>query len=135
MNEATIAAEPKSDKMPSGIPFIVTNEFAERFCFYGINSILTLYLVQYMRFTDAKAASWQSLFKMGAYFFPMMGAIISDVFWGKFKTIWIFSLVYTAGCVALALLGHKESALVSSLLFIAIGTGGIKPCVSTNVGD
>ncbi len=125
----------KDDKMPSGIPFIVTNEFAERFCFYGINSILTLYFVQYMHFTDAKAASWQSLFKMGAYFFPMLGAVISDVFWGKFKTIFVFSLVYAAGCLSLALLGNTESALIGSLLLVAIGTGGIKPCVSTNVGD
>jgi proton-dependent oligopeptide transporter, POT family len=135
MSEATIAAEPSTDRMPKGIPFIVTNEFAERFCFYGINSILTLFLVQHMHFGEAKAASWQSLFKMGAYFFPLLGAVISDVFWGKFKTIFIFSLVYAAGCVALALFGGKEEALVASLLFVAIGTGGIKPCVSTNVGD
>jgi POT family proton-dependent oligopeptide transporter len=134
--EPFVMSEPAVDnRMPKGIPFIVTNEFAERFCFYGINSILTLYLVQHMHFGDAKAASWQSLFKMGAYFFPMLGAIISDVFWGKFKTIFIFSLVYAAGCLSLALFGNTQTALVASLLFVAIGTGGIKPCVSTNVGD
>jgi POT family proton-dependent oligopeptide transporter len=125
----------RDDKMPSGIPFIISNEFAERFCFYGINSILATYLANDMHFTDAKAASWQSLFKMSAYFFPMVGAIISDVFWGKFKTIMVFSLVYAAGCVAVALLGSTPSALAISLLFVALGTGGIKPCVSTNVGD
>ena len=135
MSDATNATDPASNKMPRGIPFIVTNEFAERFCFYGINSILTLYLVQHMHFGEAKAASWQSLFKMGAYFFPMLGAVISDVFWGKFKTILIFSLVYASGCIALAFFGSTEGALVASLLFVAIGTGGIKPCVSTNVGD
>jgi POT family proton-dependent oligopeptide transporter len=121
--------------MPAGIPFIISNEFAERFCFYGINSILAVYMVSNLQFTDAKAASWQSTFKAGAYFFPMMGAIISDVFWGKFRTIMIFSLVYAAGCVALALLGSTEIALAASLFFVAMGTGGIKPCVSTNVGD
>ena len=42
--------------MPAGIPFIISNEFAERFCFYGINSILTVYLVSSLHFTDAKAA-------------------------------------------------------------------------------
>src|ERR1700733_14674025 len=102
--------EERDDKMPSGIPFIISNEFAERFCFYGINSILTLYLAHYLHFTDSKAASWQSMFKSGAYFFPMVGAIISDVFWGKFRTIFIFSLCYAAGCVALALFGHTENA-------------------------
>src|SRR5689334_3239850 len=59
-----------SSRMPSGIPFIVVNEFAERFCFYGINAILALFLVQYMRFGEAQATTWGSLFKSGAYFFP-----------------------------------------------------------------
>ncbi len=125
----------RDDRMPSGIPFIISNEFAERFCFYGINSILAVYLVSQLHFTDSRAASWQSLFKMGAYFFPMIGAIISDVFWGKFRTIMVFSTIYALGCAALALFGTTELALAASLLFVGLGTGGIKPCVSTNVGD
>jgi hypothetical protein len=47
----------RDDRMPAGVPYIVSNEFAERFCFYGINSILTIYLVQFMHFTDAKGAA------------------------------------------------------------------------------
>jgi len=121
--------------MPAGVPYIVSNEFAERFCFYGINSILTIYLVQFMHFTDAKGATWQSLFKSGAYFFPMIGAIVSDVFWGKFKTIMTFSIVYCLGCVSLALFSDTPTAVGLGLLMVAFGTGGIKPCVSTNVGD
>ncbi len=134
MTTSTATAD-KNNTMPPGIPFIISNEFAERFCFYGINSILTVYLVSNLHFTDAKATAWQSTFKAGAYFFPMMGAIISDVFWGKFRTIMVFSTVYALGCVALALFGDTEIALAASLFFVAIGTGGIKPCVSTNVGD
>ncbi len=129
------ANEERSARMPAGIPFIISNEFAERFCFYGINSILTIYLARHMHFTDAKAAAWQSLFKSGAYFFPLIGAVISDVFWGKFRTIIVFSILYALGCVALAAFGHTQEALIASLLFVALGTGGIKPCVSTNVGD
>lgn len=131
---APVAVE-RDNKMPTGIWYIVSNEFAERFCFYGINSILTVFMVSNLQFTDAKAASWQSTFKAGAYFFPMMGAIISDVFWGKFRTIMVFSIVYATGCVLLALFGSSELALVGSLFLVAVGTGGIKPCVSTNVGD
>ena len=128
-------AEARDDRMPPGVPYIVSNEFAERFCFYGINSILTIYLVQFLHFTDAKGASWQSLFKSGAYFFPMVGAIISDVFWGKFKTIMIFSIAYCLGCVSLAMFSETPLAIGLGLLLVAFGTGGIKPCVSTNVGD
>src|SRR5262245_42732479 len=110
----------KSARMPAGIPFIVSNEFAERFCFYGINSILTVYLARNLHFTDAKSAAWQSLFKSGAYFFPLIGAIISDVFWGKFRTILVFSMIYASGCVALAAFGHTETALIASLFLVAL---------------
>jgi proton-dependent oligopeptide transporter, POT family len=129
------AVEGRDDRMPPGVPYIVSNEFAERFCFYGINSILTIYLVQFLHFTDAKGASWQSLFKSGAYFFPMIGAIVSDVFWGKFRTIMTFSIIYCAGCVSLALFSDTPTVIGLGLLMVAFGTGGIKPCVSTNVGD
>ncbi len=78
-------------RMPSGIPFIVANEFAERFCYYGINAILAVYLVQSLHFGDAQATTWVSLFKSGSYFFPLLGAVVSDVFWGKFRTVITFS--------------------------------------------
>lgn len=132
---APASTEAADNKMPSSIPFIISNEFAERFCFYGINSILVAYMVGHMKFTDGKALAWGALFKSAAYFFPLVGAIISDVFWGKFRTIFVFSLFYATGCVSLALLGQSEMALIASLGMVALGTGGIKPCVSTNVGD
>ena len=124
----------QDNRMPSGIAFIVGNEFAERFCFYGINAILTVYMTKYLRFGDANATTWHSLFKTGAYFFPLIGAVISDVFWGKFRTIMTFSLAYVAGCAVLALWPGK-AGLLFGLFLVAFGTGGIKPCVSTNVGD
>ena len=124
----------RDDKMPSGIPFIVGNEFAERFCYYGINAILTVYMTKFLRIGDAEATTFHSLFKSGAYFFPLVGAIVSDVYWGKFRTIMTFSLAYVAGCTTLALVPGKEG-LMLGLFLVAFGTGGIKPCVSTNVGD
>src|SRR3546814_237196 len=120
--------------MPAGIPYIVANEFAGRFCYYGINAILSVYLVNFLHFGDAQATSWQSLFKSAAYFFPLVGAIVSDVFLGKFRTIMIFSSVYVIGCAMLAL-SDAGIGIALGLGLIAFGTGGIKPCVSTNVGD
>jgi len=120
--------------MPAGIPYIVANEFAERFCFYGINSILALYLVQSMHFGEAQATTWVSLFKSGAYLFPLLGAVVSDVLWGKFRTVIAFSLAYCVGCAVLAF-ARVPLTIGLGLFLIAFGTGGIKPCVSTNVGD
>ena len=139
MDEAVSAlgaptAQPAA-RMPRGIPFIVVNEFAERFCFYGINSILAIFLVQYMQFGQAQATTWASLFKSGAYFFPLLGAIVSDVFLAKFRTIIIFSIVYCIGCIVLAASAGSATMLAVGLFLVAFGTGGIKPCVATNVGD
>jgi POT family proton-dependent oligopeptide transporter len=131
---APVPIEAREDKMPSGVFFIVANEFAERFCYYGINAILTIYMTQFLRLGDADATTWHSLFKSGAYFFPLVGAIVSDVFWGKFRTIMVFSMVYAAGCTVLALV-PGSTGLFLGLFMVAFGTGGIKPCVSTNVGD
>ena len=121
-------------RMPRGIPFIVMNEFAERFCYYGINAILAVYLVQAMHFGEAQATTWGSMFKSGAYFFPLIGAIVSDVFWGKFRTVMVFSIAYCLGCIVLAL-ARDPTMIALGLLLVSFGTGGIKPCVSTNVGD
>src|ERR1700756_1575134 len=97
------ASPPSAERMPAGIPFIIANELAERFCYYGINSILSVYMVQHLHFAEAHATIWQSLFKFGAYSFPLFGAILSDVFWGKFRTIMTLALFYCAGCAVIAL--------------------------------
>ena len=125
----------ESNRMPRGIPFIIANEFAERFCYYGINAILAIYMTGTLHFGQARATSWQSLFKAGAYFVPLVGAIMADVFWGKYRTIITFSIVYTLGCAILALGPGTPFNLALGLGLMAFGTGGVKPCVSTNVGD
>ena len=133
MSSASISPA-RADRMPAGIPFIVVNEFAERFCFYGVNAILVQYMIQFLHFGDAKATAWQAMFKSAAYFFPLLGAMVSDIFLAKFRTIIWFSLVYVIGCTTLAI-GTTSGALVAGMFLMAFGTGGIKPCVSTNVGD
>lgn len=127
-------AAARDDKMPPGIKFIVANEFAERFCFYGINAVLTVFLTKKLGMGQADATTWHSLFKTAAYFFPLVGSIVSDVFWGKFKTIITFSLVYAAGCAVISI-SPDQTGLLIGLSMVAFGTGGIKPCVSANVGD
>jgi POT family proton-dependent oligopeptide transporter len=128
------AAQAGADRLPKSIPFIVANEFAERFCFYGINAILSIYMTQFLRMGEADATTRHSLFKSGAYFFPLVGAVVSDVFWGKYRTIMTFSIVYVLGCGVVAFV-PGTFGLYLGLFLVAFGTGGIKPCVSTNVGD
>lgn len=132
----------KTDKMPPGIPYIIGNEAAERFCFYGLRAILVVYMTQYLRnragelapMNENEANYWYHLFVASNYFFPMLGAIVSDAFWGKYRTVFWISLVYCAGCLALAG-DDTRLGLFMGLGLIALGSGGIKPCVSSNVGD
>ncbi|KAG0195076.1 hypothetical protein BGX33_004329, partial [Mortierella sp. NVP41] len=93
--------------------------------------------------TQAKVYS--TAFTMLAYFFPLLGAALSDSFLGKWWTIISFSAVYLLGMILVTvfaipgLIGPvgKVSNFLTFLpvLIIAIGTGGIKPCVSSHGGD
>jgi POT family proton-dependent oligopeptide transporter len=84
--------------------------------------------------TESEATLWYHLFTMANYLFPLVGALIADMLWGKYRTIVVLSLVYCFGHLALAL-DITRAGLAVGLLLIAIGSGGIKPCVSAHLGD
>lgn len=129
-------------KMPSGIPYIVGNEAAERFSFYGMKAILMTFMTEYLimgtdvprGMKEAEANTYFHLFEASAYAFPILGAFFADYLWGKYRTIIWLSLVYCLGHLALAL-DETRLGLFVGLGLIAVGTGGIKPCVSAHVGD
>ena len=60
---------------------------------------------------------------------------MADWFLGKYKTIFYLSLVYCVGHAFLAIFENKLGGFTAGLLMISMGAGGIKPCVSANVGD
>ena len=132
----------QTDRMPPGIPFIVGNEAAERFSYYGMRAILVVFMMQYVvnssgqlaTVPEAEAREYYHYFMTAVYFFPILGALISDGLLGKYRTIIYLSLVYCLGHLALAL-DDSWRGLTIGLALIAIGAGGIKPCVSAQVGD
>ncbi|HHH29558.1 MAG TPA: MFS transporter [Polyangiaceae bacterium] len=131
-----------TEEMPKGIPFIIGNEAAERFSYYGMRTILVVFMTQYLMGADGnlapmpeeEAKGWYHLFGSAVYALPALGAIISDAWWGKYNTILRLSIVYCLGHLALAL-DETRLGLAVGLALIAIGSGGIKPCVTANVGD
>jgi len=131
-----------SKKMPAGIPYILTNEAAERFAFYGTRCILVFFMTrlllnasgQLAPMTPEQSKTWFHLFVSAVYFMPLLGALISDIWLGKYRTILYFSVLYCFGFFALAV-NHTRLGLAAGLILIAIGSGVIKPCVSANVGD
>ncbi|KAF6738032.1 Solute carrier family 15 member 1 [Oryzias melastigma] len=137
---------------PISIFFIVINEFCERFSYYGMRAVLVLYFKYFLRWDDDFATTIYHTFVALCYLTPILGAIIADSWLGKFKTIVYLSIVYTLGQVVLAVSAihditdtnrdgtpdnlnlHIALSMVG-LLLIALGTGGIKPCVAAFGGD
>jgi POT family proton-dependent oligopeptide transporter len=150
MADNYLTSPPKISTMPPGVPYIVGNEAAERFSYYGMNSILTIFMTKYLLdkmghlsvMQPANAEAWYHTFVSVLYFLPIIGAVLADAVFGKFKVVFWLSIVYCGGHLVLALIGSPVAhtiepryLLAIGLLLIALGAGGIKPCVSTNVGD
>lgn len=133
---ATTAAglQAVDNKFPPQIKYIVGNEACERYSFYGMKSILTVFMIQVLLFQESQATFTYHIFSSLCYFFPVVGAFVSDRIWGKYKTILYLSLVYCVGHAVLAV-WENEMGLYAGLGLIALGSGGIKPCVSAHVGD
>ncbi|XP_072197498.1 solute carrier family 15 member 2 isoform X3 [Excalfactoria chinensis] len=97
---------------PLSIAFIVVNEFCERFSYYGMRAVLTLYFISFFHWDENLSTAVYHAFSALCYFTPVIGAIMADSWLGKYK---VLSMV--------------------GLFLIALGTGGIKPCVSAFGGD
>lgn len=135
--------------LPKGVKYIIGNEAAERFSFYGMRTILVVFMTKYLHYmvdgevgtemSDARANEYYHNFVAATYFFPILGSFLSDVLIGKYRTILSLSIVYCLGHLALALMGgaglEPSQWLLLGLFLIALGSGGIKPCVSAHVGD
>ena len=140
-----IQSEVQKTGMPKAVPYIIGNEAAERFSFYGIRSIMSTFLVaQFFNpsmnpalqsVAEAKSNEMVHLFVTLAYFMPLVGGILADWFFGKFKVILYVSIIYATGNLILALSTHNLTVFTIGLVVIAAAAGGIKSCVSANVGD
>ncbi|NXK06627.1 S15A1 protein, partial [Herpetotheres cachinnans] len=132
--------------------FIIINEFCERFSYYGMRAVLVLYFKYFLQWDDNLSTAIYHTFVALCYLTPILGALIADSWLGKFKTIVSLSIVYTIGQAVMSvssvndltdhnLDGSPDNVSVhialsmTGLILIALGTGGIKPCVSAFGGD
>jgi len=130
---------------PKGFLYLVSNEAAERFSFYGMSSILPTFLVaQFFNphhikglesIAEANANEKTHFFVTLAYFIPLLGGIAADWFFGKYKVILYISILYCFGHLTLAIMDQDLAGFTLGLVLIAIGAGGIKANVSANLGD
>ncbi|XP_026701442.1 solute carrier family 15 member 1 [Athene cunicularia] len=137
---------------PLSIFFIIINEFCERFSYYGMRAVLVLYFKYFLQWNDNLSTAIYHTFVALCYLTPILGALIADSWLGKFKTIVSLSIVYTIGQAVMSvssindLTDHNQDGSpdnvsvhialsMTGLILIALGTGGIKPCVSAFGGD
>ena len=79
------------ETMPPGVPYIIGNEAAERFCFYGMKTVLVVFMTKFLlnrsgvlaAMSEEDAKVYYHLFAAGVYFFPIFGAILADAVLGS----------------------------------------------------
>lgn len=126
---------------PKHVICILANEFCERFSFYGMKAILVIYLWNAMGLSKSTSTAIYHAFNVVSYFTPLLGAVMADAWLGKCRTIIYVSILYCLGNIVMTITaipfdGHLYVyGTVIALLLIALGTGGIKPCVSSFGGD
>ncbi|CAH0729496.1 unnamed protein product, partial [Brenthis ino] len=106
-----------------------------------MRAFLTLYLRSKLNFTDEEATEIYHVFSTFCYFFPILGGILADNYLGKFRTILYLMFIYAVGNMLVAVTAipvldmPKRLWTVIGLFLITVGTGGIKPCVTSFGGD
>eukprot|EP00741_Cyanophora_paradoxa_P019951 tig00021179_g19256.t1 len=128
---------------PKCVWVIIAVEFCERFSYYGFRAILALYLNDALKLTEDEASQATHAFIVLNYLFPLLGGWIADSYAGQYSTILYLSAVHCAGNAGMALVSLSSAIgdpprrwpTYISLFLVAVGTGGIKPCVSAFAGD
>lgn len=118
------------EKYPKIVFLIILNEFCERFSYYGLRTILFIYLTGFIRMESNTATAIYHSFTVLCYFSPLLGAIIADGYIGLYRTILYVSCLYCVGEIVLTLTSIPALGAPNvvgpmiGLVIIAIGTGG-----------
>ncbi|XP_020250429.1 protein NRT1/ PTR FAMILY 8.1-like [Asparagus officinalis] len=134
-------------------PYILANECCERLAYYGMSTNLVNFMKEFLNQGNTSAANNVTNWSGTCYITPLLGAFIADAYLGRYKTIASFMMIYIMGLTLLTMTSSikglkptchngacdptsAQSAVVFVALYlIALGTGGIKPCVSSFGAD
>jgi len=97
-----------------------------------MRAILALYMTERLGVNKADAGTFMSLFIAACYFFPLVGGIVADRYFGKYWTIVGFSIPYVVGQLIVGI--ENQYVVFGSLALLAMGSGVIKPNISTLMG-
>jgi POT family proton-dependent oligopeptide transporter len=141
MQQTTLAASPQDTGFfghPRGLSTLFFTEMWERFSYYGMRAFLILYMVAPVAsgglgFSDADAASIYGTYTASAWGLAILGGIVADRWLGQYRSVLIGGIIIALGHVTLAF--PPVPFFYSGLALVAIGTGLLKPNVSTLVGS
>ena len=122
---------------PKGLSNLFFAELWERFSYYGMRALLMLFMIAPMAagglgFDQQQASSVYGNYVMASYMLCILGGFIADNFIGARRAVLIGGFVITAGHYTLVL--DSLPAFYLGLILIAVGTGLLKPSISTLVG-
>ena len=131
------AAEKQWFGHPRGLATLFFTEMWERFSYYGMRALLTLYMTGSVMqpglgFPDAKATHIYGLYTMSVYLMGIPGGFIADRFLGHYRAVLLGGIIIATGHFAMAVPGLPF--FYTGLGLIILGTGLLKPNVSTMVG-
>ncbi len=123
---------------PRGLATLFFTEMWERFSYYGMRALLLLFMVASiedggMGFDDKTGGAIYGLYTMFVYLLALPGGWLADKFFGLRKSIFYGGCIITLGHFCLAFPSTETFFL--GLLFIVIGTGLLKPNISSLVGE
>ncbi|KAF9185218.1 peptide transporter ptr2 [Haplosporangium sp. Z 767] len=124
--------------IPLAAWLIIVTELCERFAYYGASMLFQRYMLTHLLLAKGNATAINRGFSFFSYITSIFGAVVADKWLGKFKTVLIFSIVYTLGLALLsisAIDSLKDTVglpgfIVALYCLISWGTGGIKSNVS-----
>lgn len=130
---------------PRGLATLFFTEMWERFSYYGMRALLILFMTTPLAtenpgldFDVGKAAAIYGLYTSLVYLLSLPGGWVADKLWGQRKAVFVGGCIIAAGHFSMAgpLIGLPDlPTFFLGLLLIVIGTGLLKPNVSTMVGD
>ena len=118
---------------PRGLSTLFFTEMWERFSYYGMRGFLILYMTKALGFTDSHAGSVYGNYVGSVWLAAIFGGIIADRWLGHYRSVLIGGIIIALGHFTLAF--HALPLFYAGLSLIVIGTGLLKPNVSTLVGS
>jgi proton-dependent oligopeptide transporter, POT family len=123
---------------PAGLSTLFFAEMWERFSYYGMRAILVLFMVAPpgqggLGFTTRDAASLYGTYTMAVYMLSVVGGLAADRFLGASRAVLAGGIIIACGHFSMAV--HSLSFFYAGLSLIALGTGLLKPNISTMVGS